>query len=96
MAPVSPTTRGHGVPGGLSSEPGMAHFYLSSNPYLKNQFIRSVKASDEFEAPSEALGFHCARRNATVALRAHIPSGAFHSQVSHANKTKRGLYVYQA
>jgi hypothetical protein len=96
MAPVSPMTRGHGVPGGLSSEPGRAHIYLMRTPYMENQAIRNIKCADGSEPQSEVQVFCCARWTARATLRAPIPSGALPTQVSQANQTKRGLYVYQA
>jgi len=96
MAPVSPMTRGHGVPGGSSPEPGITHIYLLRTLSTNSPIIRSLMAADESEPHYEARVFRCAHRTDSAALHTFIPSGAFHSQVSQANKTKRGLYVYQA
>ena len=96
MAPVCPTTRGHGVPGGLHSEPGTTQSCRLRVLFAKNRIYRGVSAAAESEPQTEARVFHCAHSRAQSTLRALVSYGAFHTQVSQANKTKRGLYVYQA
>ncbi len=96
MAPVSPINRGQGVPGGLFHEPGTAHICRLRIPYAKNPAHRSSSSAVELAPHYEVPTLRLALRAAGLTLRALIPTGATPTQVSLANKTKRGLYVYQA
>jgi small subunit ribosomal protein S15 len=87
-APVLPRTWGHGVPGETTSPPGQAHSYrLTAAPQWHFEVRRKMPLSSR-ELKSLLFASHNTRPPA--------PFGASPLQVSQVNKTKRGLYVYEA
>jgi hypothetical protein len=93
MAPVPPRTWGHGVPGELQVLPGPAHSYRLSAAPVRRLDDGPAGRPGESAPPRTSHSFARALPSGQPIAIYTLPPGASVLQVSHANTTKRGLYV---